>query len=134
MALSAAAAVLFYTGTVLASDHQHVLKVGKSDEVIFSAVTKVGSATFNPGKYKLQHRVNGTDHFIHFTQMTKTNPNIPSYSNEMAHPGEVRCEIEMTQKKFSQTRLLFEKEGDAMRLLRIEVAGENGAHILKPAE
>lgn len=133
LALSAAAAVLFYTGAAVASD-LHALKVGKTGDVTFSTVTKAGPMTFKPGRYKLQHRVNGTDHFIHFTEMTKASPPNPSAPTERAHPGEVKCEIEMADKKFSQTRLLFAKDGDAMRLVRIEVAGENVAHILKPAE
>ncbi len=133
LALSAAA-VIFYTGAAVASDHQHELKIGKTGDVTFSVMTKVGPMTFKPGRYKLQHRVNGTDHFIHFTEMSKTNPYNPESPTERGHPGEVKCDIEMADKKFSQTRLLFTKDGDALRLVRIEVAGENGAHILKPAE
>ena len=119
-----------FAATASAAEHEHALKVGKTGETTFSETTRVGALTFAPGKYKFQHRATDGQHFIHFTQMTSGHAYSGASSTEKAHPGEVQCEITPLDKKVSQTRLLFRSEGEGMRLVRVEVAGENVAHIL----
>ena len=126
--------VALWVVPAVAADHKHELKVGKTGEVSFGTETKVGSLTLKPGRYKLQHRVQGEDHFLHFTEMTKSQPHYPmSSSSEKSHAREVKCELEMTEKKASLTSIRLAKEGDGtMRVVRVEIAGENAAHVLKP--
>lgn len=128
--LTALMSLLLMSPALRAAEHEHSLRVGKTGQTEFSQTTKVGELTFVPGKYKFQHRVAGSEHFIHFTQMTQGGGYSGASSTEKAHPGEVQCQIEPVDKKITQTRLLFRKEGDAMRLVRVEVAGENVAHVL----
>jgi len=106
------------------SDHQHMqidqqLKIGKKGEVTFSQPTKVGEVLLPAGSYRFLHRVAGNDHFVQFTQ---TN----SRSRDF---GEVRCRIELLPKKVSQTATYITTEDGVRRITRIEVAGENVAHI-----
>lgn len=118
-----------------AAKGEQALKVGKTGEVDFATETKVGNLTLKPGKYQFQHRVEGSDHFVHFTQVTKVNP-----SNQIgggvpkAHPGEVKCKMEPLNKKLTRTTIYSQKENGFSRVTRMEVRGENVAHLLTPVE
>lgn len=114
---------------------EQALKVGRTGEIDFTNQTKVGNLTLQPGKYQFQHRVEGSDHFVHFTQVTKVNPSsgigggVPK-----AHPGEVKCTVEPLSKKISRTTIYSKKENGFSRVTRMEVRGENAAHLLTPVE
>lgn len=128
-ALVVAAAMWFFTsGAAAAAEHEHALKVGKTGEVTFSKETKVGDMTLKPGRYKFQHRVEGDDHFVHFTEWTKPYP-AGSTGAPKAHPGEMKCRIEPLSKKVSQTMVYTVDEGASQRLTKVEVGGENVAHV-----
>ena len=133
LSISVAAAALWYTGAVaIAAEHEHAMKVGKTGEVTFAKETKVGDMTLKPGRYKFDHRVGGSDHFVHFTEWSKRNPDqgkTIEFTGPIAHPGEVKCRIEPLSKKVSQTTLYTIAEGNAERLTRVEVEGENVAHL-----
>lgn len=124
----AAAALLFYSGAAIAAQHEHALKVGKTGEVTFDRETRVGDMTFKPGRYKFQHRAEGSDHFVHFTEWTKSHPT-GSSGTPKAHPGEVKCRMEPLSKNVSKTTIYTVDEGAFRRLTRVEVGGENVAHL-----
>jgi hypothetical protein len=128
----AAAAVLFYTGTVaVGAEHEHAMKIGKTGEATFAKETRIGDLTLQPGRYKFQHRVEGAEHFVHFTEWTKAIPSssIQTTTEPKAHPGEVKCRVEFMNKKVANTTLYLTAEGDAMRITKIEIGGENVAHF-----
>lgn len=128
--LFAAASLLFYSGIAArAQDHEHAMKVGKTGEITFDKETKVGDVTLKPGRYQFQHRVEGSDHFVHFTEWTKPNPYSPSSGAPKAHPGEVKCSLETLNKKVASTTVFLTTDGDGMRVTKIEVGGENVAHL-----
>jgi|DewCreStandDraft_4_1066084.scaffolds.fasta_scaffold05139_14 hypothetical protein len=126
--LVAVATLLLYSGTAIAAQHEHALKVGKTGEVTFDKETRVGDLAFKPGRHKFQHRVEGSEHFVHFTEWTKSHPT-GSSGTPKAHPGEVKCRIEPLSKKVSQTRIYTVDEGAFSRLTKVEVGGENVAHL-----
>ena len=139
--IAAAAWMITSAGnTSLAAQHDHgsrpgnsqdrTLKVGKNGEMTLDTETKVGDLTLKPGRYRFQHRVEGADHFVHFTEWTKQSPYRPNETGTpKAHPGEVRCRLEPLTKKVSQTKLSLQKEDGGYRLVRVEVAGEKAAHL-----
>ena len=94
------------------------LKVGKKGEVTFDTETYVGGATLEAGKYRLQHRATGSDHFIAFTQQLRSGPTV-----------EVRCELEPIRHKVSRTFVRLRNTGTSIQLVRVEIAGENVAHV-----
>ncbi len=112
--------------------------MGKTGEVTFSNEMRVGDLILRPGRYKFQHRVEGADHFVHFTEVTKGS----SYSGSGGgvpkdHPGDVKCALEPLTKRVSQTTVHSTKENGVSRVTRVEVRGENAAHVLPsggPAE
>lgn len=127
-ALTATATLFFYTGATIAAEHEHALKVGKTGEVTFDKETKVGDLTLKPGRYRFQHRVEGDDHFVHFTEFTK-GIRAGESGAPKAHPGEVKCRIEPLSKKVSQTTIYSVDEGATKRVTKVEVGGENVAHV-----
>jgi hypothetical protein len=131
LSISVAAAALWYTGAAIAAEHEHKVKVGKTGEVSFTTETKVGDLTLKPGRYKFDHRVSGADHFVHFTEWSKQYEHGPivDVTSPIAHPGEVKCRVEMLTKTISDTTIYTTAEGKAARVTRVEVAGENVAHL-----
>ncbi|MEW5976325.1 MAG: hypothetical protein AB1898_11035 [Acidobacteriota bacterium] len=118
-----------------AAKGEQALKLGKTGAIEFTDETRVGSLTLKPGKYQFQHRVEGSDHFVHFTQVTKPLPSSGSGGGvPKAHPGEVKCKVEPLNKKISQTTVYSKKEDGFRRVTRLEVRGENAAHLLTPVE
>lgn len=129
MAVMVAATVVLIT-TVAAAADQQVIKVGKKGEVMLSQETQVGDLTLKPGHYQMQHRVDGEDHMIHFTELKGMhNPSHPGGPTGTAHPGEVKCRLEPMNAKASQTAVTMSTEGGVRRITRIEIAGENVAHV-----
>ncbi len=116
---------------------EQVLKVGKMGEMQFSHKTRVGNITLKPGKYQFQHRVEGLDHFIRFTELTKATPAgyLPrDHPQPIGQPGEVKCRVEPLNKKIDRTAVYSERENGGYRITKIEVLGENAAHLLVPME
>lgn len=126
----AVTASMWYLGAVtgaVAAEHEHTIKVGKTGEVRFDSEVRVGDMTLKPGRYKFQHRVEGSDHFVHFTEWTKQR--LPEETGTpKAHPGEVKCTLEPLNKKVSQTTIYSSTEG-GNHVIKVEVAGENVAHV-----
>jgi hypothetical protein len=122
---------LVAAGSASAAQHEHTLKVGKKGEVTFDKETRVGDLTLKPGRYFFQHRVEGEDHFVHFTQVTEEHPygGAGGGGVPIAHPGEVKCKVEPLSKKVEATTPELVTEGGVNRVTRVEVAGENVAHV-----
>lgn len=126
----AVALLLLASSAVAQHEHGQVLKVGKKGEMKFDKETRIGDVVLKPGLYTFQHRVDGEDHFVHFTQVTE-----PSYYSKIgggapkAHPGEVKCRLEPLPKKASRTEVHIDAEGGVSRITKIIVGGENVAHV-----
>jgi hypothetical protein len=124
------AGLLLVSVTVAAAADQQVIKVGKKGEVMLSEETLVGDLNLKAGHYQMQHRVEGSQHMIHFTELKGMhNPSRPGGPTGEAHPGEVKCRLEPMNAKASQTAVTMTTEGGLRRITRIEIAGENVAHV-----
>ncbi len=137
-----AAAALFAATVALAQDHSHAqmkdqmhgkeqtIKVGKKGEITLPQDAMAGDLMLKAGAYLVQHRVDGNDHFVHFTKMSKEVAYSPD-SYPKTHEGEIKCFIVPLPNKASWTAVVLEKQDDGTyRLTRIEIAGENVAHLL----
>lgn len=109
-----------FSSLALAAEHEHMMKVGKKGEVVFSAPTKVGDLTLKPGTYRVQHRVEGEQHFIRFEALG---------ASGTPGPGEVQCKVEPLSKKVSQTAVYTTTEDTGSRVTKVEIGGENVAHV-----
>ncbi len=104
--------------------HQHMqmrkqLKVGKTGEITFGQETKIGDVVLPAGAYRFAHRTSGDDHFVKFTEM----------KGKAQDSSEIKCQIEPLPQKVSRTAVMTTDEGGVRRITRIEVAGENVAHV-----
>ena len=108
---------------------EQTMEMGKKGEVSLSSETKVGDLTLPAGRYRLGHRVDGSNHFIHFEGLTPGNPYFQTSSTVKGHPGEVPCRVESVGRKISQTALYTTQENGATRITKVEIAGENVAHL-----
>ena len=140
-----AAAFLLVAGSLRAAQHEHktaALSVGKTGEVTFTTETQIGGITLKPGRYFLDHRVEGTTtprkvvaHYIHFTEVTPEEHQRRQAVRDaisghpVAHPGEIECEVEALPKNAAATKVFTTTEDGIRRITRIEIAGENVAHI-----
>jgi hypothetical protein len=123
--------ILLLSVTAASAAEDQVIKVGKKGEIMFGQDTKVGDLTLKAGDYQIQHRVDGSDHMVHFTELkgVHRNPYYQSAPNGTAHPGEVKCRLEPMSTKAKQTAVTVSTEGDVRRITRIEIKGENVAHV-----
>jgi len=109
------------------------LKVGRADDVAFDREIHVGEVTLQPGKYRLQHRVEGEEHFVRFEALTTTTPSAQKLATGMAVPaataGEVKCRVEPLAAKAKDTTLHLLNEEAGQRLTKVLIRGENVAHV-----
>ena len=128
--LAAVVTSLMFVNVAAAADQQ-IIKVGKKGEMMFNQETKIGDITLKPGHYQMQHRIDSTDHMFHFTELkgVHRSPYLLSAPTGEAHPGEVRCRLESLTAKASQTAVFVDTEGGVRRITKIEIRGENVAHV-----
>lgn len=117
------------TGAAAAHGTKKV-KVGKTGTITLKAPTNIGGFTLPPGRYLVQHRVAGSDHRIQFT-LLKENLSAwaRSRSGTVEIPDEVSCRLEAMNKTARQTIVFTEQVGDSRRINRIEIKGEDVAHL-----
>ena len=127
------AAIIALSLTLAAAADQQVVKIGKKGEVVFDQATQVGDVTLPAGHYIFQHRTSGEEHFIKFvgakemrhasTTMTTPMQMGPTTSKE------IQCSVVPLNPKVEQTAVTINTDAGVRRITRIEVAGENVAHI-----
>jgi hypothetical protein len=137
-------AVLLAAGALSAMQHDHkttTLAVGQKGDITLTTETMIADITLKPGRYYIEHRVEGTvqprrvaGHFIHFTEVTpkehqRRQAVRDALEYTVAHPGEIECELEALGKKASKTTIVTTTENGIRRITRIEIAGEDVAHI-----
>ena len=125
--LAAVLASLVFVNVAAAADQQ-IIKVGKKGEILLDRVAKIGDITLKPGKYQVQHRVDGQDHFIQFVAFKSSHHPLTAWRGT-PDIGGVKCSLETLPAKASYTRVTIDTTGGESRVIRIEIAGENVAHI-----
>lgn len=100
------------------------MKVGKRGEMNLDTETRVGEMTLPPGRYTLQHRVDGSDHFVRFLRV-----GTPSGGAPQGPAEEIQCRLEPMEAKASGTKIYKTTEAGVTRVTKIIVGGENVAHL-----
>jgi hypothetical protein len=104
-------------GSAIAGN-QNEMNMGKKSHIELTRAAKVGDVTLPPGEYVFQHVVSAGQHVARFTG--------PQGSKKVI---EVKCTNEPLKQKASQTFAQVEKVNGADKLTRIEIAGEDVAHV-----
>lgn len=121
----------FLVATVWAGET--ALKVGKKGDIHFSEPIAAGDVVLKPGHYQMQHQVKDGEHYIDFLELK----HLPQYKEHYtdlgvlgtAHPGGAKCRIETLPKKAERTAVYVDTSDGKRRITRIEIAGENVAHV-----
>lgn len=111
-----------------ATSGEETLKVGKKDDVEFREETLVGEMRLKPGHYQVQHRVEGSDHFVHFTEVGKSS----HYDRgvDQGHPGNLKCRLEPLPDKVKETTVHYVRgESGSWKITKVLIRGENAAHV-----
>ncbi len=94
-----------------------VMKNGKKGEIHLSTTATAGPIVLEPGKYRIQHRVEGARHYVRFEPIGR-----------VGQAQEVPCQLELLDKKAKFTSVSLIAEGGVNRITRVQVKGERSAH------
>jgi hypothetical protein len=128
------AALLTLTSSfAMAQGGEQVLKVGKKGDIHFDEPTAVGDIVLGPGHYQFQHRVANGEHYIDFIELKHIGQSGEHHTNQAvigaAHPGGAKCKLEPLSKKSDETKIYVDTSSGQRRITRIEIRGENVAHL-----
>lgn len=130
--LAAVVASLMFVNVAAAADQQ-IIKVGKKGDVTFDQPTQVGDITLPAGHYVFQHRVSGGDHFVKFVGAKEMHHAGSSMTTPMqtgpTTSKEIKCTVEPLNQKAKLTAVTVDTASGVRKVIRIEVAGENVAHV-----
>jgi len=126
-------AVFFAAAPAKAADDD-AMKIGKKAEISLSEEARLGEVGMGElvlpaGRYRVQHQTEGADHFVYFEALSRNNLYYRTTGAVAGRPGEVRCRLEPLLQKVEHTAIHTIKEGGNLRITRIEIAGENVAHL-----
>lgn len=104
--------------------------VGKQGWITLNADTQFGAAVLKPGTYYLQHQANEASHAVAFQRVG--DPDLAlQYSDEgtVGSPITAQCKIQSLPARVKHTTIATVSDGPARRIARIEIKGENVAHV-----
>lgn len=116
--------------TAWASEKQKTI-VGKKGDMMLSEPTRFGEVVLPAGHYQIEHRMAGTDHFIHLTGLKmfrEDHSHGQVVKAEHLYP-EVLCSTEPLKQKAPATAVYTDVRDGERRITRIEVRGETVAHV-----
>jgi hypothetical protein len=113
---------------------EQAIRVGKTDDITLKSVTRVGRLTLQPGHYILQHRASHGEHAVHFVKFIpygggepgKGRPYYPFGATEV---GVQQCRLQALPTKVKQTHVFLIDDDGTKQITRIEIKGENVAHV-----
>lgn len=132
--LAVMAAVLLLNIAFAFATAEQMVKVGKKGDVTFNEPTQVGDITLPAGHYVFQHRVSGEDHSVKVVggkemQHAGSSMTLPMRVGPTISKG-IKCTVEPLNQKVDQTKVYIDTTTGVRKVTRIEVAGENVAHVL----
>lgn len=128
--LSIAVILLLAVVSAASANDARKIKVGKTGAITLKEPTNIGTLTLPAGRYLVQHRVAGPDHRIHFTLLKENlSPWARARSGTIELPDGVGCRLEPMDHRARRTIVFTNQEGGSLRVSRIEIKGENVAHV-----
>ncbi len=120
--------VLISTASFAADDK---IVVGKKGEILISQPTRFGDVLLPKGHYRMEHRVVGTDHFLHFAELKmRSGQHMTSSAMDVKHAfPDVKCQTEALTSKVRDTAIHSKFENGEHVVTRVEIRGENVAHV-----
>ena len=119
-------AMFSLASTVQAAD-DYPMKSGKMAEISLSSRTRAGNLVLPAGTYRIQHQVKGSNHFIDFTGLARSDHSNPGILT--GYSGKAECRFDPLPDKVKRTAVGTTEENGVRRVTRIEIAGESVAHL-----
>ncbi|HUJ31524.1 MAG TPA: hypothetical protein VLY23_09610 [Candidatus Acidoferrum sp.] len=118
-AIFAALILVIFAGSALAQN-QDEMKASKKAEIVLTKAAQVGGVVLPAGRYTFRHEVSQGQHFATFVGPEGT---------KSTTIKEIKCTNEPLKQAVKQTSVSVENVGGVDKITRIEVKGENVAHI-----
>jgi hypothetical protein len=114
----AALILALFAGSAV-SANQNEMKAGKKAAIALTETAQVGDVTLLAGQYVFQHVVSAGQHFATFEG--------PKGAGSTTQ--KVKCTNEVLKQKVTQTSVITTDVEGVRKITRIEIAGENVAHV-----
>lgn len=125
-----AALTLLIGVSLVAAAEDKPMIVGKTGDIVFTSETQVGDVTLKPGHYRFQHRTDGGEHYVKFTELMMSQNNHAAGSlMDIKEAGVISCKVESMPAKAKRTAIYSDTSSGVKRVTRIEVEGEKVAHV-----
>ena len=108
---------------------ESTLKLEKNGDLKLNVTTLLGDIRLKPGRYQLMHRIDGSDHFVEFLEVTRDNTSAPV---TVAGAGTAKCRLEPLKHPAKITTVTTRREGDAARVTKVLIRGEDVGHAFGP--
>ena len=116
----------------IAAEQLQCIRANDQGEIVLDRQATVGDATLAAGVYLVHSEVVDGKHYIHFVEESKKYEVHAAEWFEQAPLtgiGEAKCGTEQLTKKASATAIYFAEEPTGVRIKKIEIRGEDHAHI-----
>jgi hypothetical protein len=113
-------ALLLVTVTGFAAENVQFMKNGKRAEVVLSATARVGDITLQPGRYRIQHLVEGDRHVMHFRFLDGV---------RQEYDAEVKCDVDPDGKSWPDTRVSYKSGTEPRTIGKIQIGGEKVIYL-----
>lgn len=115
--------------TTAAARHDEMTRLGKKGELPISSPTRVGDVLLEPGTYRVQHLVEGDDHFVVFSKLPHPRPGY-QHSGEGKEVARVKCRLEPLGEKAKHSGMRFgtNAAGEAT-VEEVHMKGEDVRHV-----
>jgi hypothetical protein len=120
MKVAAVLVVIVFGLATLATAERNKFGVSDTQKVTFNEPIKVGDVVLPKGEYKIQHTMEGENHIMVFTQVTKGT----------AATTRVKCQLVPLPEKAEQTQVLYshdQKDGHVLQELIFR--GDTAKHV-----
>jgi hypothetical protein len=120
MKVAAILAVIMLGMSMLSIAERNKFGVSDTQKVTFNEPIKVGDVLLPKGEYNVQHTMEGENHVMVFTQITKGT----------AASTRVKCQLVPLQGKATQTQVLYgHDQRDAHVLQELVFRGDTAKHV-----
>ena len=107
------------------------LTIGKKGDIHFTTPVQAGDTVLQPGMYRVQHVVEGSEHFVVFKQMEM--PAGYRHGNTPVSPeaaARIKCRIEATSDKIRKTAVSVRTNAaGGKEVAEVDIAGERFKHF-----
>ena len=112
------------------AQHEDMVRIGKKGVVPIDTPVRVGDVLLKPGRYQIQHVMEGQDHVIVFKKLLHARP--PEYVETASEKGTTRlkCTVKPLGEKAKYGLIRLGKNAAGEKTIEeVQIQGENVTHV-----